>query len=119
MQYAAVAALNAPPEYEATLREGYRTRRDRLIDGLASVGLRGATPAAGYFILCDISDFGHEDDMAFVHHLITTVGVTAIPASPFYASSDEGRSLVRFAFCKPIEAIDAAIERLLATPLRV
>jgi aspartate/methionine/tyrosine aminotransferase len=38
--------------------------------------------------------------------------VAAIPASAFYADPARGRGLVRFAFCKRVETLRKAAERL-------
>jgi N-succinyldiaminopimelate aminotransferase len=40
--------------------------------------------------------------------------VVAIPNVVFYANREEGRHLVRFAFCKRLEVIDDAVSRLKA-----
>ena len=39
-------------------------------------------------------------------------GVVAIPHSVFYDDKEAGKPLVRWAFCKQDDVIDAAIERL-------
>ncbi|MDE0217046.1 MAG: aminotransferase, partial [bacterium] len=39
-------------------------------------------------------------------------GVVAVPSVVFYDNEDEGRHLVRFAFCKRPEVLDEAVERL-------
>jgi N-succinyldiaminopimelate aminotransferase len=38
--------------------------------------------------------------------------VAAVPVSVFCADPDLGRTLVRFAFCKRDEVLEAAVERL-------
>jgi len=40
------------------------------------------------------------------------VGVAAVPGSSFYANRENGRSVVRFAFCKKYETLKRAAERL-------
>ena len=42
-------------------------------------------PHGAYYVMTDISDFGFADDVAFVRHLITNLGVAAVPGSSFYA----------------------------------
>jgi len=56
------------------------------------------------------------DEVEYCQDLVTRVGVAAIPASAFYADPATGRGLVRFAFCKRLETLRAAGERLLAAP---
>ncbi|MFK7960995.1 MAG: aminotransferase class I/II-fold pyridoxal phosphate-dependent enzyme [Phycisphaerales bacterium] len=110
-QHAAAAALRLEPGYFDDFIAGYRQRRDRLVAGLKEVGFPVVAPAGGYFVMADHTAFGWDDDHAFCQHLIAEVGVAAIPASAFYADG-RGAEYVRFAFCKDLETIDAAIDRL-------
>ena len=52
------------------------------------------------------------DDVAFVRDLIAGRRVAAIPGLGFFADPARGRGLVRFAFCKRVETLRAAGERL-------
>ena len=54
------------------------------------------------------------DELEFCERLIDTAGVAAIPASAFFAEPATGRGLVRFAFCKRLETLRQAGERLAA-----
>jgi aspartate/methionine/tyrosine aminotransferase len=91
---------------------GYRERRDLLVDGLAEIGFTVYRPQGTYFVLADHTSFGHADDVAFCRHLIERVGVAAIPPSAFYSNPDDGKALVRFAFCKRLETLEKALERM-------
>ncbi len=112
MQYGSAAALRIDDSYYGELTDLYRAKRDRLVEGLRRIGLEVYEPQGTYFVLADHRPFGFEDDVSFVHHLITEVGVAAIPPSAFYSISDEGKRLVRFAFCKDDPVIDEALEKL-------
>ncbi len=114
MQYGSAAALRIDDSYYAELTDLYRSKRDRLVAGLRSIGLEVYEPQGTYFVLADHRPFGFADDVSFVQHLITEVGVAAIPPSAFYTNSDEGSRLVRFAFCKDDRIIDEALEKLAA-----
>jgi len=71
-----------------------------------------ALPAGTYYACADFGRFGFEDDVAFCRHLIEEVGVAAIPPSAFYDRPEKGRGYVRFAFCKKMATLKAAVERL-------
>ncbi len=114
MQYGSAAALRIGDDYYADLTHMYRAKRDRLVGGLRRIGLEVYEPEGTYFVLADHRPFGFADDVAFVQHLITRVGVAAIPPSAFYTNSSEGSRLVRFAFCKDDHIIDEALEKLSA-----
>lgn len=112
MQWGSAAALRAPQSYYDELKAMYLSKRDRLVSGLADLGFGVQEPEGAYYVLADHTGFGVGDDVAFVKHLIAEVGVAAIPPSAFYHSSDEGKRLVRFAFCKSDEVLDEALERM-------
>jgi len=47
-----------------------------------------------------------------VSHLVKEVGVAAVPGSSFYQDPRDGAQQVRFAFCKRLETLDAAAQKL-------
>lgn len=112
LQHAAAEALAAPESYFRDLHESYKRKRDLIVDGLARVGFDVFPPAGTYFVLAGHSPFGFEDDVSFCKHLIEEVHVAAIPPSFFYNNPANGKSLVRFAFCKTEEVLREAIARM-------
>jgi aminotransferase len=112
LQEAGAAALSLPAEYYSKLAEGYRMRRDYLIPALEGAGFKCFRPRGAYYVMTDISLFGFEDDVSFTKHLVKDVGVAAVPGSSFYRDPKDGARQVRFAFCKKLETLDAAAEKL-------
>ncbi len=112
LQYASAHALSMPDEYFAELRREYTERRDFLVHVLDKAQLQPRTPEGSYFILCDIAEYPFDDGAAFCNYLIRDIGVAAIPTETFYQHPEYGRKLVRFAFCKTMETLQAAAERL-------
>ncbi len=112
MQHAAAAALRSPASFFDDFVRGYRERRDLLCGALTEIGFTLSPPAGTYFVMADHSAFGIGDDVAFCKHLASEIGVAAIPPSAFYMDKELGKPLVRFAFCKEIVTLEAAIERL-------
>lgn len=112
LQEAGAAALSLPREYYGKLAEGYRVRRDHLIPALEAAGFKCFRPRGAYYVMTDISKFGFEDDVAFVKYLVKEIGVAAVPGSSFYRDARDGARQVRFAFCKKLETLDAAAEKL-------
>jgi N-succinyldiaminopimelate aminotransferase len=94
-------------------RVEYLERRDFLAGALRDAGFKVAMPRGTYFILADFSALHPGDDRAFARWLCTEHGVAAIPPSSFYSAdlAEPGR-LVRFAFCKRMETLKRAAERL-------
>jgi len=113
-QHAMAAALVADDEFFADFVAGYRRRRDRLCTGLSDVGFDVLLPAGTYFVCVDIRPLGFADGMELCRMLPERVGVAAIPNSAFYETPEEGRHLVRFAFCKTDPVLDEAVRRLRA-----
>ena len=111
-------ALQAPDAYFETFLAEYRERRDLLCRGLADLGFEVLTPAGTYFVMTDIRPLGFDDDVAFCRMLPERVGVAAIPPTTFYENKDEGRHLVRWAFCKTRAVIEAGLERLASLEVR-
>jgi aspartate/methionine/tyrosine aminotransferase len=112
LQAAAAAALSADDSYFDAFRAEYRARRDRMVGGLLRCGFRCELPEGSYFALADHSAFGFDDDFAFCRHLVEHGRVAAIPPGAFYVNRQHAKPLVRFAFCKRMETIDAALVRL-------
>jgi aminotransferase len=62
--------------------------------------------------MTDISGFGFPDDVSFARHLVSEVGVAAVPGSSFYSNTADGRQRLRFHFARRRETLEAAVERL-------
>ena len=89
--------------------------RDRLVSGLRSAGFEVFEPRGAYFVTTDVRALRPDGDgYAFCRELPDLCGVVGVPNVVFYDRSHQhmGRHLVRFAFCKRPESIDAAVERL-------
>ena len=112
LQAAGAYALSLPKEYYDGLETDYRTRRDLLLPVLTDAGFKTYVPDGAYYIMTDISSFGFADDVEFARYLVKDVGVAAVPGSSFYKSSNEGRTKLRFCFCKKDETLSEADRRL-------
>jgi len=118
LQPAVAVALEHHDAFHETLAKDLREKRDRLCAGLADVGMEVYRPSGTYFVTTDVSAYGHADGLAFCLALPELAGVVAIPSQVFYDDLDEGRHLVRWAFCKRREVIDEGLRRLAAADLR-
>ncbi len=112
LQEAAVTALRFPREYYARLAGMYQQKRDTLLGILREAGFPCLVPAGAYYIMCDISPFGYDDDYAFTMHLIKEIGVAPVPGSSFFHDPAHGRRFVRFAFPKRDETFGDVRARL-------
>jgi aminotransferase len=112
LQEAGAAALKFPQEYYESLATEYAARRERLLGILTSAGFKCFKPRGAYYIMTDISAFGFPDDVTFARHLVTEIGVAAVPGSSFYRNPADGKNHLRFTFCKTEKTFQAAAERL-------
>jgi aspartate/methionine/tyrosine aminotransferase len=112
LQEAGVVAMQLPASYYENLAREYAARRDRLLGILSGAGFRCFRPRGAYYIMTDISAFGFPDDVAFAQYLVKEIGVAAVPGSSFYRNPADGRTHLRFAFCKTEKTFQAAAERL-------
>ena len=105
--------LRLGDDYFEGLRGRLEIARDRLAAGLERAGFVTYRPEASYFITVDIRSVRPDGDgMGFCRDLPDRAGVVAVPASAFYMHPEHGAHLVRFACCKQLDVIDAAVERL-------
>ena len=115
LQEAVATGLGLGRRYYDTLGTEYRARRDLLMGALETAGFAPRRPEGAYYILCDITPFGFDDDTEFARWLVATVGVAGVPGSSFYSRRELGRHLIRFTFCKTEDVLRAAAERLART----
>ncbi|MCG8467903.1 MAG: aminotransferase class I/II-fold pyridoxal phosphate-dependent enzyme [Gemmatimonadetes bacterium] len=115
----AVGLETLPPSYYEGLSDFYGRKRELFYPVLLEAGFRCRKPEGAYYILADFSDLSDLPDDEFAFWLTREIGVATVPGSSFYADPNDGRHLVRFAFCKTEDVLEAAAERLAALPARV
>jgi N-succinyldiaminopimelate aminotransferase len=112
-QPATAVGLRLGDHYFDRLRGDLQVARDRLADGLERAGFLTYRPEASYFVTVDITEKSPGlDAMQFCRSLPERAGVVAVPASAFYMNPEHGDHLVRFACCKQLDVIDAAVDKL-------
>jgi aspartate/methionine/tyrosine aminotransferase len=112
LQAAVAYGLGKADDYFFGMRSDLERSRDRLANGLSSIGFP-VLPAQGtYFLNVDLKPLGlNETDEAFCRRLVVEHKVAAIPVSALY-EDDPVTSVVRFCFAKKDATIDGALERL-------
>jgi aspartate/methionine/tyrosine aminotransferase len=112
LQQACAMAMGMDDSYFEGLSHEYAERKVMLIGLLERAGFRCFDPGGAYYVMTDISAFGFPEDFAFAHHLLKEIGVAGVPGSSFYANPQNGAQQMRFCFCKKLETLQAAGERL-------
>ncbi|MFP5223995.1 MAG: pyridoxal phosphate-dependent aminotransferase [Actinomycetota bacterium] len=114
LQEAGAVALTLPDAYYQEMRAGYLERRDLMLGILRSAGIEPSPPGGAYYTMCDISSLGFPDDRTAARTLTVEAGVAAVPGSSFYRDPAQGSDKLRFSFCKRVETLQVAGERLAA-----
>jgi len=109
IQKAAAKALGSyngdkPPEYLKKVNLTYRERRDTLVKGLNSIGLKCKKPKATFYVWPNCNG----SSMNFAMKLLK-VGVVVTPGVGF---GKYGESYIRFSLTRPKEEIKEACERI-------
>jgi aspartate aminotransferase len=107
-QWAALAALDTPPEYFAGLLEEYRERRDLLVGGLNELGLPCAPPAGAFYAFPDATRI-HQDSRQAMEILLRQAKVATVPGIVF---GPHGEGQLRFTFSTSKETIAAGLDAL-------
>lgn len=113
LQAGCVAGLNLPDEYYKQLHRDYSARRDKMMSILKEANLTAHKPEGSYYVMAEFSAWDFDgDDIAFARWLPEHLGVAVVPGSCFYATPGLGKNVVRFAFPKKIETLEAAGRKL-------
>jgi aspartate/methionine/tyrosine aminotransferase len=117
LQEAGAVALSMPDQYYLDLAAKYKRLRDMLLEILERHHFVCYKPYGAYYIMTDISAFGFNDDVEFTRYLIKDIGVAGVPGSSFYKNAANGRTKLRFCYCKRDATIleaDRRLEKLVA-----
>ncbi|HET6626725.1 MAG TPA: pyridoxal phosphate-dependent aminotransferase [Nocardioidaceae bacterium] len=117
LQPAVAYALTQESGYYTGLAQELARKRDLLCAGLAELDMEVFKPEGTYFATSDIRRYGYRDGLEFCLALPERAGVVAIPSQFFYDDYEEGRHMVRWAFCKETAVLEEGIRRLRAADL--
>jgi len=112
VQTAGIAALTGPDEPVQRMNEIFRTRRDRLVDGLNRIaGISCLLPEGAFYAFPNVSAITY-DDRALAKFLLEEGGVACGGGSSFGAA---GKGYLRFSYAASLEDIDWALESIAKT----
>ncbi len=117
LQPAIAYALTHELGFPRGLRADLQAKRDLLCEGLGKLDVDVRVPEGTYFVTTDVRRLGWVDGREFCLALPERAGVVAIPSQVFYDDQDEGRHLVRWAFCKTEDVIREGLTRLAGADL--
>ncbi|HJH32520.1 MAG TPA: pyridoxal phosphate-dependent aminotransferase [Methanosarcinaceae archaeon] len=106
-QYGGVAALTGPQEPVGEMVKEFRIRRDILVDGLNSIGIKCKKPEGAFYAFADVSEYGNGDEIT--EKLLADAHVAVTPGSAFGAS---GKDFIRISYATSQERIREALGRI-------
>jgi len=110
-QFALAEMLEQHPEHIFQLGNFYQSKRDILVDALASSSLKTLACSGSYFLNVDYSSVSNKNDIEFSEFLTEEVGVATIPISVFYADPPKD-NILRLCFAKNKNTLLQAAEKL-------
>ncbi len=107
-QWAALAAVETPVTVFEDIRAGYKQRRDLLIDGLNSLGLRCESPKGAFYAFPDVTSIDGDSRKAAAK-LLEVAQVATVPGVVF---GQAGEGHLRFSFSTGLDVIEAGIDSM-------
>ena len=114
-QYGALEALNASQKATHDMLDEFKERRDILVDGFNSMGVKCETPAGAFYLFVDVSQFNtNVSDNLFIGDVIANTllnngFVATVPGSVF--GPDSG-NYIRISYAISKERISEALDRI-------
>ncbi|MBM3469702.1 MAG: aminotransferase class I/II-fold pyridoxal phosphate-dependent enzyme [Armatimonadetes bacterium] len=107
VQHAAVAALTGPQDVITPTLATYRSRRDRLVSALRSVGWSPPVPRATLYVWMPTP--GGASSVAFAAEVLERTGVVITPGIGY---GTHGEGYVRLSLTTPDARLDEALDRI-------
>lgn len=113
-QEAIAYALNLPDSYFHSFQAMYTTKRQLMLDAIATSGLQCAPPEGTYFVMADFSRVFNGPSAEFARFMASQIGVAGIPPETFYGPQHQhiAHNYIRFAFCKSDDLLSNVQQRL-------
>ncbi len=110
-QHAALAAMDVPDDLHAAV-DTYRQNRNRLIAGLAALGIsKVSAPDGAFYVYADV-DHLTQDSLAFCLRLVQDTGVALAPGIDF--DPQHGHRFIRLSFAISPAEVETALDLLSA-----
>ena len=115
LQKGAEHLLRLPDAIFKTIHEPFLQKRDLLVDALRSAGFKITPPDGAYYLFANyrsVPTIGTMNTTDAALYMTEKVGVAPVPGDNFYKVGNEGDRYLRFAFCRALDSLAEAAERL-------
>jgi aspartate/methionine/tyrosine aminotransferase len=109
VQYAGIAALRFGEPTVTAMRERYARQRERMLAGLAALGLRVAVPPAGAFYVLADARHVDPDSRRLAFRILEEAHVAVTPGVDF---GDAAEGFLRFCYAVSDDTLDTALLRM-------
>ncbi len=107
VQHAAIAALTGPQDVINPTLKAYKSRRDRVVETLRSVGWSAPNPKATLYVWVPVP--GGRTSVEFAAEVLERVGVVITPGIGY---GERGGGYVRLSLTTPDDRLDEALARI-------
>lgn len=107
IQEAGAKALYEGGEFNAKMRQIYKQRRDRMVDGLRKIGIEIKPPESTFYLWAPTP--GGMNSMAFAKDLLDKTGILVTPGTGF---GEYGEGYFRISLTVPDDRIDEVLGRM-------
>lgn len=112
LQEAAAYCLSIGEEYYRELADFYSNAKNTLYDALLDTDLKPYNPKGAYYIMCEVSEYQKKHNLKTALdvsiNLLKTIGIATVPGNAFFNKPEDGKTLIRFCFCKKPETLEKA-----------
>jgi aminotransferase len=114
LQYALLAAFDFDDMYYQDMAEKYLSKRDSTVKALRDIGFKVTVPQGAYYLMCDFSALGFEDDIVAANALMEKANVATVIGRSFYLNPEHGKNILRVCYALDEEKVARAMEQLKA-----
>ncbi len=108
-QIAGIEALAGPQKQVEDVREKFRKRRDRIVEGLNSIeGISCLNPDGAFYVFPNIKSFG-KSSSEIAEFILTEAGVALLPGTSF---GSNGEGYLRLCYATSMDEINEALVKI-------
>ena len=115
LQKASIRLLDMEDEFYQRIKQVYEAKKETLLMALRDIGFRVTSPQGSYYLFADyrqVPGLQFLTPMDAAMFLLKEKGVAAVPGDNFYRCGPAGNNYLRFAFCRSLNTLQEAAQRL-------
>lgn len=117
LQKGAEHLLKMPDAFFKNIHKLFQQKRDLLVDVLRDIGFQVTPPDGAYYCFAQyrsVASLAKMNPTEASMYLIEKLGVAPVPGDNFYLQGDQGDNYLRFSFCRRLDTLQQAADRLQA-----